>query len=128
MLSRVFPTLIGLIPARAGNTSRGVDIIAATRAHPRSRGEHGAVAAAELDGAGSSPLARGTRLVLLLLICAVGLIPARAGNTTQIVFFRAGIRAHPRSRGEHPSELPHLVLVLGSSPLARGTLGSTGRE
>ena len=37
-LRRGFPC--GLIPARAGNTLRGLGYAAVRRAHPRSRGEH----------------------------------------------------------------------------------------
>ena len=55
-----------LIPARAGNTS-GHQVHAPRRpAHPRSRGEH--TGACQVGGQefGSSPLARGT---LLLMVC-----------------------------------------------------------
>ena len=51
------------------------------RAHPRSRGEHSAMKkAARWDG-GSSPLARGTPAGVTTIQGAMGLIPARAGNT-----------------------------------------------
>ena len=50
----------GLIPARAGNTSRTSRISAMIWAHPRSRGEHALAGASDFVIAGSSPLARGT--------------------------------------------------------------------
>ena len=71
----------GLIPARAGNTRRAFHRWRGCRAHPRSRGEHTGLPWPTLHEQGSSPLARGTHLVLNLLSNFRGLIPARAGNT-----------------------------------------------
>ena len=71
------------------------------RAHPRSRGEHGATFAAFRDPSGSSPLARGTRWDDAPLETFTGLIPARAGNTVYASWVPRKFRAHPRSRGEH---------------------------
>ena len=71
----------GLIPARAGNTSRRPHRRTGEGAHPRSRGEHREVGAVRLDELGSSPLARGTRAAFALSVQSSGLIPARAGNT-----------------------------------------------
>ena len=75
-----------------------------TRAHPRSRGEHSL----------SPPLC--FRLA--------GLIPARAGNTETERPKQPRRRAHPRSRGEHMRIIYAAFPVVGSSPLARGTLDS----
>ena len=61
------------------------------------------------------------------------LIPARAGNTSVNLHGGYHSSAHPRSRGEHSTQLPAIWLWVGSSPLARGTLvnssgaGSGGR-
>ena len=55
-----------------------------------------------------------------------GLIPARAGNTNSLGTERHDGRAHPRSRGEHLVLLFFLLILLGSSPLARGTLQRAG--
>ena len=71
---------------------------------------------------GSSPLARGTRRLLACCIARHRLIPARAGNTRTPATTSPGITAHPRSRGEHATELARLNGKRGSSPLARGTL------
>ena len=49
-----------LIPARAGNTEKGVAVTSCFWAHPRSRGEHEHEFIPPEDGLGSSPLARGT--------------------------------------------------------------------
>ena len=109
-----------IIPARAGFT-RGVSAGAWTRAdHPRSRGVYGAVLVRDVEGGGSSPLARG------LLPDARGrrrrdrIIPARAGFTHQP---RGGHRVtadHPRSRGVYAPGTSRKILWAGSSPLARG--------
>ena len=70
---------------------------------------------------GSSPLARGTHIHLGLRSPIDRLIPARAGNTASISERVSEIAAHPRSRGEHGHSISGDCLVLGSSPLARGT-------
>ena len=48
------------IPARAGNTARGLPLDCHSTVHPRSRGEHGPRAPPVRRESGSSPLARGT--------------------------------------------------------------------
>ena len=111
----------GLIPARAGNTQIQRPGGQFHRAHPRSRGEHGGAAAGFARPQGSSPLARGTRLVFLMVRSIGGLIPARAGNTTNSSRWTIPAGAHPRSRGEHTRNLYSEDFEAGSSPLARGT-------
>ena len=92
---------MGLIPARAGNT----DVPAPPFLRAR----------------GSSPLARGTLILIPPPYRSVGLIPARAGNTRWRGRFASGCRAHPRSRGEHIAGFDREMVEQGSSPLARGT-------
>ena len=112
---------MGLIPARAGNTARTSALPPSARAHPRSRGEHDGASGLSRSSTGSSPLARGTRIIGVHIVIQHGLIPARAGNT------RGGSQtttlngAHPRSRGEHASPRRPTAAAPGSSPLARGT-------
>ena len=78
------------------------------------------------SGRGSSPLARGTQVRWSSKSGAVGLIPARAGNTLgNSVVFNAR-RAHPRSRGEHLERRLNNPQGMGSSPLARGTRQEVG--
>ena len=50
----------------------------------------------------------------------LGLIPARAGTTLVACRTRVSLRAHPRSRGDHPPGIPAAETAGGSSPLARG--------
>ena len=113
---------LGLIPAHAGKTSTGQDLVLASRAHPRSRGENSTCGVSTAIQPGSSPLTRGKQSRSYSARRAIGLIPAHAGKT----FFepvRAGLaRAHPRSRGENPKTRSNSLLGHGSSPLTRGKL------
>ena len=91
----------GLIPARAGNTRPRPPKALLHGAHPRSRGEHESHLLDELNHPGSSPLARGTLPEWRGQAGGLGLIPARAGNTSELVMYAMNSWAHPRSRGEH---------------------------
>ena len=71
----------GLIPARAGTTFSARFSSFASRAHPRSRGDHGRAGKTPDTPPGSSPLARGPPANKRLVIAPDGLIPARAGTT-----------------------------------------------
>ena len=113
--------IYGLIPARAGNTDATAARKSAIWAHPRSRGEHACATANGYVYAGSSPLARGTQGGAVVLYDALGLIPARAGNTGTGKKVPSPPWAHPRSRGEHWALFQILTDGEGSSPLARGT-------
>ena len=121
LVHNILGLLVGLIPARAGNTDRCLLHPVSVRAHPRSRGEHKSVYARIQITPGSSPLARGTHTVYQCHHARVGLIPARAGNTSSGSAPAKSSRAHPRSRGEHEQCGRFLDVSLGSSPLARGT-------
>ena len=110
-----------LIPARAGNTVKVLEVDIISPAHPRSRGEHGAFCPAGCQMAGSSPLARGTPVGLLFVVVSGRLIPARAGNTLGIMDWCRSWWAHPRSREEHGFQYGGVDRLGGSSPLARGT-------
>ena len=111
----------GLIPARAGNTGLACVSRTRRRAHPRSRGEHIITIPNQVGVKGSSPLARGTLTALRSFAQKLGLIPARAGNTSRPHSHTERWRAHPRSRGEHSTNGQAIPGVEGSSPLARGT-------
>nr|EEI14218.1 hypothetical protein HMPREF0276_1797 [Corynebacterium accolens ATCC 49725] len=50
----------------------------------------------------------------------MGLIPAHAGSTADLVLVLTARTAHPRSRGEHESGHSPRVRASGSSPLTRG--------
>ena len=112
----------GLIPARAGSTGGSPPVRVGGGAHPRSRGEHAMGENPYWVTVGSSPLARGAPTVRNATASLSGLIPARAGSTSQPRISDSMRRAHPRSRGEHRSCATAAAPARGSSPLARGAL------
>ena len=117
-----------LIPARAGNIAEGHVRARACPAHPRSRGEHLLKLLAIFSYGGSSPLARGTFSEYEDEVRARRLIPARAGNIFPKESQRLLRTAHPRSRGEHSMNSTMRSVMVGSSPLARGTSPRAAHE
>ena len=111
---------VGLIPAHAGSTHRQERTQAGRRAHPRSRGEHVVELPDVVEPVGSSPLTRGALLHSAHLFGTAGLIPAHAGSTAFVDFFKGIYGAHPRSRGEHAAANCSAEAPTGSSPLTRG--------
>ena len=71
----------GLIPARAGKTSRARVWCWGSRDHPRAGGENWAARRATCPSLGSSPRGRGKQRPSDEIGRGVGLIPARAGKT-----------------------------------------------
>ena len=112
----------GLIPAHAGKTPGNRLPIRAEEAHPRSRGENGAVAVGPIFPHGSSPLTRGKPHTRRTTSRVAGLIPAHAGKTDRGEAFGPRVGAHPRSRGENTRRAPTVSSAAGSSPLTRGKL------
>ena len=109
-----------LIPAHAGKT-RSADVAEPKApAHPRSRGENPSADCTEPNALGSSPLTRGKQGIGLDEVTPKRLIPAHAGKTRRGTTVRDRIRAHPRSRGENPSQTVVFQAAKGSSPLTRG--------
>ena len=92
---------LGLIPAHAGKTSRGVSEDSGHGAHPRSRGENQIQVLKAHMGDGSSPLTRGKLIADRITGKTIGLIPAHAGKTSRTPRCVRMSRAHPRSRGEN---------------------------
>ena len=95
------PAAMRFIPARAGNTAGACPSSSRRSVHPRSRGEHAIGPEIHAAQAGSSPLARGTRLHRLAPGEPGRFIPARAGNTSGRTRGASSASVHPRSRGEH---------------------------
>ncbi len=73
------------------------------------------------QAAGSSPLARGTRVMAKYKVECQRFIPTRAGNTGHRHGLGSRGPVHPHSRGEHVSADDVMSTEFGSSPLARGT-------
>ena len=91
----------GLIPAHAGKTRGLRQSTDGAWAHPRSRGENYGVEIELAPGYGSSPLTRGKRPGLGLVLRRPGLIPAHAGKTPYVATVsRAPSGSSPLTRGK----------------------------
>ena len=113
----------GIIPARAGFTSRILVRRRRMKDHPRSRGVYEVTHFMMLPAAGSSPLARGLPRQPRQHPPRVRIIPARAGFTPPRRGWRREWWDHPRSRGVYRARMTVLRRFQGSSPLARGLRG-----
>ena len=113
----------GIIPACAGNTDNHGTKHGSHRDHPRMRGEHCPRIVCCGCYQGSSPHARGTPGESFACQCALGIIPACAGNTSLSFLIPLARRDHPRMRGEHTGLNTVGLWYTGSSPHARGTPG-----
>ena len=111
----------GLIPARAGTTTRSGQQPVSVRAHPRSRGDHLQGAGRESTTLGSSPLARGPPALFRGATARFGLIPARAGTTFWLSWLLFRFWAHPRSRGDHYQFVTTPPYQFGLIPARAGT-------
>ena len=120
----------GIIPARAGFTTRTAAAWRASTDHPRSRGVYVAAAWKQTAAAGSSPLARGLRDEPPALPDRLRIIPARAGFTRRRTARGPDHGDHPRSRGVYGTWPWSSPTDRGSSPLARGlhVILSSGAE
>ena len=112
----------GIIPARAGFTTIDSFMARVLQDHPRSRGVYAPFSLYCASPPGSSPLARGLRGHVVTVRPDGGIIPARAGFTSQPNPVGLTTKDHPRSRGVYARFLMLMVCILGSSPLARGLL------
>ena len=88
-----------IIPARAGFTGYRSTAGRRRSDHPRSRGVYRIRTRIRGTRAGSSPLARGLRMLKRVIHLHAGIIPARAGFTCPQRDWPPGTRDHPRSRG-----------------------------
>ena len=87
---------------------------------PRFRGEYTIDTPFLLLLIGSPPHPRGIQPVTELTSLDDGIIPASAGNTLVLSCALAGLRDHPRFRGEYPSFLDAPLRHVGSPPHPRG--------
>ena len=112
---------VRFIPAYAGNTEFLLNETRSAAVHPRLRGEHHLPTRPSRRIAGSSPLTRGTLVIIGALCVAPRFIPAYAGNTDCSGRKTRRHAVHPRLRGEHRQEQILTYMIRGSSPLTRGT-------
>ena len=112
--------LARIIPARAGFTSRPTRPRLSRTDHPRSRGVYTFMMPSIVMHSGSSPLARGLQDDVVCPRGWRGIIPARAGFTTDFPTFALTNKDHPRSRGVYTINCTTVNSLKGSSPLARG--------
>ena len=110
----------GIIPARAGFTTRCARRRRAAGDHPRSRGVYTLLPSGSFPYSGSSPLARGLLHVAGPLGRRFRIIPARAGFTKLTLALSPYMWDHPRSRGVYGAGALVVSGFMGSSPLARG--------
>ena len=115
---------VRIIPARAGFTGLLERRLHDLADHPRSRGVYLKTVDALVQTVGSSPLARGLPSPSLATRAPGGIIPARAGFTRCRGHPHRGREDHPRSRGVYSRPWRRWESAPGSSPLARGLLGS----
>ena len=111
---------IRIIPARAGFTTHSSPPDSPAEDHPRSRGVYSHAVPPNPRIMGSSPLARGLRMVAGASHHVVGIIPARAGFTFPNSTDKVDKKDHPRSRGVYYPKVTRIIYDEGSSPLARG--------
>ena len=109
-----------IIPACAGSTKPIARNPRIRGDHPRMRGEHCAGCSGTYPQAGSSPHARGARSVVFSGPMDSGIIPACAGSTFSPKPRYHKSTDHPRMRGEHKCLKCLVLIVVGSSPHARG--------
>ena len=111
----------GIIPAYAGNTGVEIEMESELGDHPRVCGEHGAMRCVPAIPRGSSPRMRGTHSRGFARSARTGIIPAYAGNTSNVRSSIVSAWDHPRVCGEHVSLIRSVMYSAGSSPRMRGT-------
>ena len=92
--------VVRFIPAYAGNSWQTACGLLLRPVHPRLRGELFRILLNWFSCNGSSPLTRGTRLVIALMVLINRFIPAYAGNSPFGFHTLNNVSVHPRLRGE----------------------------
>ena len=118
----------GIIPARAGKTSRTTSASGSATDHPRACGENALPWSCSEPPLGSSPRVRGKPCAGAGRVHLPRLIPARAGKTWSGVSQEMRRSAHPRACGENPADLGGEPGDGGSSPRVRGKQSACSRS
>ena len=108
-------------PACAGITPSTTAPHGSSAAHPRMRGDHRAPDAAAAYAAGPPPHARGSRRRVHARPHGRRPTPACAGITRGCSRARGSRSAHPRMRGDHPTNAVVSFITDGPPPHARGS-------
>ena len=109
------------IPAGAGNSRSILLALFRLAVYPRWRGELCIKTSVKNFAVGLSPLARGTRTRDAPRFVGTRFIPAGAGNSPVASFPVVSSSVYPRWRGELRRKRMRSPMVIGLSPLARGT-------
>ena len=118
---------LGIIPARAGSSSRKSASSSTTRDHPRACGEQALCESGDSISVGSSPRVRGADALPDTRGHLFGIIPARAGSRSRGAAFGTPVRDHPRACGEQVSPRVLRNPHVGSSPRVRGAVSAIYR-
>ena len=113
--------IMRFIPAGAGNSQHWNSRKTGRAVYPRWRGELRQVTTQATESSGLSPLARGTRLTILVRNNQRRFIPAGAGNSLRLFAIARFLPVYPRWRGELRKLASYNPQPSGLSPLARGT-------
>ena len=119
---------VRIIPARAGQTSPCNSPWAGSSDHPRACGAIEASLALAIAASGSSPRVRGKLIIAVVGYALFRIIPARAGQTTTLIWATGCSPDHPRACGANPPRTASANRGGGSSPRVRGKLGEVGER
>ena len=114
------PRNTGIIPACAGSTRNPPTRPPLRWDHPRMCGEHETLCSFLQRIRGSSPHVRGAHGLFHSEVPFIGIIPACAGSTLQLLQCSSFRRDHPRMCGEHTVQPAFPSHPRGSSPHVRG--------
>ena len=111
----------GIIPADAGSTYMSQNVENSYEDHPRGCGEHGTPEYAHIWDGGSSPRMRGALYDPITVGIDVGIIPADAGSTLDLLHSAALNEDHPRGCGEHVGDVTQQLPGTGIIPADAGS-------
>ena len=118
--------VLGIIPARAGSRTPSHGGRHRCRDHPRACGEQSGRKDATMKDEGSSPRVRGAGVIKSQTLTTIGIIPARAGSSTESLTTVAADWDHPRACGEQAPKQMGVPFWAGSSPRVRGAVVHRG--
>ncbi len=118
----LIPCLLGITPAREGNSRRQRRWSSREKDHPRACGEQRPSRLLFGTMPGSPPRVRGTVCTRQLQKRRIDITPARAGNSIAGRFIQKCIRDHPRACGEQSYVHMYGSTNRGSPPRVRGTV------